>query len=233
MPARTQAVEDYLKAIWKLADEGGGRVSVGDIAAHLGVAAPSVTEMVQKLRGMRLLNYAPYSRVSLTPRGRKIALEIVRHHRLWELYLYRRLGAPLEVVDGEAERLEHVLSDEMEDLLSQALGDPTHDPHGDPIPSKSGALERVGGITLAQLKPGVSAVVAHVSDRHAEPLKSIASLGLLPGARVAVLARSPRQGPLTVRIGRRRCAIDPALARLVRVREAGEAPAVSRRARRP
>ena len=154
MPSRTHAVEDYLKAIWKLSDEGGGRVSVGDIAAHLAVSAPSVTGMVQKLRGMRLLNYTPYSGVTLTPRGRKIALEIVRHHRLWELYLYRRLGAPLELVDGEAERLEHVLSDQMEDLLSRALGDPTHDPHGDPIPTKAGSLERISGVSLAQLERG-------------------------------------------------------------------------------
>ena len=151
MPSVTQAVEDYLKAIWRLSHEGGERVSVGDIATELKVSAPSVTSMVRKLKTMRLLNYERYGGVTLTPRGRKIALEIVRHHRLWELYLYMRLGVPLELVDGEAERLEHVLSDDMEELLTRNLGDPTHDPHGDPIPSKTGALAPVEGIA-----PGAS-----------------------------------------------------------------------------
>lgn len=220
MPSITQAVEDYLKAIWRLSHEGDERVSVGDIAAELSVAAPSVTSMVRKLKSMRLLHYAPYGGVTLTPRGRKIALEIVRHHRLWELYLYMRLGVPLERVDREAERLEHVLSDDMEELLSRDLGDPTHDPHGDPIPTKAGALERVDGIALGQLEKGKSAVVARVSDRSPEKLRYLVSLGLLPGARVTLLQRSPFRGPLTIRVGGRRCAVDSDLAKLVVVRQA-------------
>ncbi len=218
MPGITQAVEDYLKAIWKLSHQtGGGKVPVGDIAAHLAISAPSVTGMVQKLKGMGLLHYTRYGGVTLTPRGRKIALEIVRHHRLWELYLYTRLGVPLERVDREAERLEHVLSDDMEDLLSRALGDPTHDPHGDPIPTKAGALERVRGIALSKLKPGEPSTVTRVSDRHADKLRYMVSLGLLPGARVTVLDRAPFRGPITVKVGTRRCAIDPDLADLVLV----------------
>ena len=153
----------------------------------------------------------------MTARGRKIALEIVRHHRLWELYLYTRLGVPLERVDKEAERLEHVLSDDMEDLLARALGDPKRDPHGDPIPTKAGAMERLKGVPLSKLKPGDDATVARVSDRHADKLRYMVSLGLLPGARVSVVERAPFRGPITLKVGSRRCAIDPDLADLVLV----------------
>src|SRR5512147_2185099 len=217
MAAITHAIEDYLKVVWKLSrpDGGDGRVPVGDIAAELGVSAPSVTGMVQKLRGMGLVRYARYDGVRLTPKGRKIALEIVRHHRLWELYLHTRLGVPLDRVDGEAERLEHVLSDDMEELLSRALGDPTHDPHGDPIPSKAGILGAVRGEPLSSLEPGAPAVVTHVSDRRADKLRYLVRLGLVPGARVAVVERAPFGGPLTIRVGRKGCAIDPELAALV------------------
>ncbi|HSQ60108.1 MAG TPA: metal-dependent transcriptional regulator, partial [Acidobacteriota bacterium] len=137
--------------------------------------------------------------------------------RLWELYLHTRLGVPLDRVDSEAERLEHVLSDDMEDLLSRALGDPTHDPHGDPIPTKGGVLGSVRGEPLPRLAPGTAAVVTHVSDRDAAMLRSLVTLGLVPGAHVAVVDRAPFGGPLTVRIGRRRVALDPALAERVRV----------------
>jgi len=225
VPSITHAVEDYLKAIWKLSHQAGGkRVPVGDVAAHLKISAPSVTGMVQKLKGMGLLNYTRYGGVSLTPKGRKIALEIVRHHRLWELYLYSRLGVPLERVDGEAERLEHVLSDDMEDLLSRALGDPTHDPHGDPIPTKGGSLEPAKGTPLARLRAGASATVVRVSDRHADKLRYMVSLGLLPGASVRVVERAPFRGPITIQIGDHRCAIDPDLAELVFVGAKARSP---------
>jgi DtxR family Mn-dependent transcriptional regulator len=164
---------------------------------------------------MRLLHYTRYGGVSLTPRGRKIALEIVRHHRLWELYLYTRLGVPLERVDKEAERLEHVLSDDMEDLLARALGDPKRDPHGDPIPTKGGVMERLKGIPLSKLKPGVTANVARVSDRNADKLRYMVTLGILPGAKISVVERAPFRGPITVKVGKRRSAIDPDLAELV------------------
>ena len=234
MPTVTHAVEDYLKAIWKLSHEGGGKVPVGDIAAHLKVSAPSVTGMVQKLKGMGLLHYARYGGVTLTPKGRKIALEIVRHHRLWELYLYTRLGVPLDQVDGEAERLEHVLSDDMEELLARALGNPTHDPHGDPIPSKSGTLAPVRGVTLSRLEDGRPATVTRVSDQHKDKLRYMISLGLLPGAHVVVVERAPFGGPITIRVGRKRHAIDGDLADLVHVSPSGgaaPAPATARRRR--
>lgn len=232
MPNVTQAVEDYLKVIWKLSHRGraGDRVPVGDIAAHLGISAPSVTGMVQKLQGMGLVHYARYDGVRLSPKGRKIALEIVRHHRLWELYLHTRLGVPLDRVDVEAERLEHVLSDDMEELLSRALGDPTHDPHGDPIPTKAGEMGSVRGEPLPRLALDTPAVVTHVSDAQAEKLRYLVSLGIVPGARVVVLGKAPFGGPLTIRAGRKRCALDPDLADLVTVSE--EASAAKRAPRR-
>lgn len=220
MASITKAVEDYLKAIWKLSRRG-RRVSVGEIAEHLSVSAPSVTGMVQKLKGMCLLLYAPRAGVSLTPRGRKIALEIVRHHRLWELYLYTRLGLPLEAVDAEAERLEHVLSDRMEERLARLLGDPTHDPHGDPIPSRDGALEPLRAFPLADLRPGRRGVVAHVSDRSPEQLRVLVAHGLLPGVRVRVLPGVIARGAFAVRVGRRRCVLGRELAQRVHVRELG------------
>jgi len=219
MASITQAVEDYLKAIWKLS-RGGARVPVGAIAEHLSVSAPSVTGMVQKLRDMRLLLYARREGVSLTPRGRRIALEIVRHHRLWELYLYTRLGLPLEAVDAEAERLEHVLSDRMEEHLSRVLGDPTHDPHGDPIPTREGELAPVRAVALTALAPGRSAVVAHVSDRSAEKLRALVAMGLLPGVRVRLLAGGSAGGALALRVGRRYFALGRDLAETVHVVEA-------------
>jgi len=228
MPNVTHAIEDYLKAIWKLSHEGDGQASVGDVAAHLRVSAPSVTGMVQKMKGMGLLHYARYGGVRLTPKGRKIALEIVRHHRLWELYLYTRLGVPLDRVDGEAERLEHVLSDDMEDLLARALGHPTHDPHGDPIPTKNGALAPLRGVALSEVLPGQPKTVLRVSDRHREKLRYLVSLGILPGTRVTVVERAPFQGPLTIRVGRKRHAIDSELAQLVVVEGAVKRGAAKR-----
>ena len=232
MPGVTQAVEDYLKAIWKLSHDGEGHVALGDVAGHLKISAPSVTGMVRKMKTMGLLHYAPYGGVRLTPKGRKIALEIVRHHRLWELYLYTRLGVPLDRVDGEAERLEHVLSDDMEELLARALGDPKHDPHGDPIPSKTGELARVKGVALADLPTGKPAVVVRVSDRHTEKLRYLVSLGIVPGARVTLTERAPFGGPLTVRIGRAYHAVDRDIAQHVLVSEPGVTRGASKRPRR-
>lgn len=228
MAAITHAVEDYLKVIWKLShqkDGSAGRVPVGDIASSLRVSAPSVTGMVQKLEGMGLVQYARYAGVRLTPRGRKIALEIVRHHRLWELYLHTRLGVPLDRVDMEAERLEHVLSDDMEELLARALGHPTHDPHGDPIPTKAGILGSVRGEPLPSLPVNAPAVVTHVSDAESDRLRYLVALGLVPGTRVVVLERAPFGGPLHLRVARKRCTLDPEMAGLVRVsRKAAKSP---------
>jgi len=213
----TQAIEDYLKVAFKLASRG-GRATVVEMARRLNVSAPSVTNMVKKMRAMGLVDHPAYGGVGLTPRGARIALEIIRHHRLWELYLTRRLGMPLEAVHDEAERLEHVLSDRMEERMAALLGDPGLDPHGDPIPTRDGVL-RAGpdGRRLSDLAPGESAVVAHISDRHAEHVRTMRSTGLMPGVRVRMVRPGQGPSPILLRVGARRRSVSHEVAQLVRV----------------
>jgi len=132
-PALTDAIQDYLREIYKLGTES-GRVSVTALAKRLAVSPASVSAMVKKLAALELAVHEPYRGVTLTPAGERVALEVIRHHRLLELYLAKTLGVHVDEVHDEAERLEHVLSEELEQRIDRALGYPTHDPHGDPIP---------------------------------------------------------------------------------------------------
>lgn len=213
----TQAIEDYLKIAFKLSFRG-GRATVSAMAARLRVSAPSVTNMVKKMRGMGLVEHSPYGGVGLTARGAKIALEIIRHHRLWELYLTRRLGLPLEAVHEEAERLEHVLSETVEARMAALLGDPALDPHGDPIPTRDGILKAgPDGRRLSDLGRGESAVVAHLSDRNAGHVRTMRSVGIAPGVRIQVLRPATGASPMQVRVGAHRRAVSRAVGELVRV----------------
>jgi len=182
----TQAIQDYLKAIYKLRREGDGATTTA-VAERLGVSAASVTNMIKKLARLRLVEHTPYHGVILTSGGEKVALEVIRHHRLLELYLSEVLGVSLDKVDEEAERLEHVLSEDLEERIAHTLGDPTRDPHGHPIPSREGRLEESSYPVLADLQQGASAVIVHVSDQDAGVLRHLAAEGLLPGARVRVV----------------------------------------------
>ncbi len=168
----TQAIQDYLKIIYKLrrGDEG---VSTTAIADGLSLSAASVTNMIKKLARLRLVEHTPYRGVVLTPGGEKVALEVIRHHRLLELYLSDALGVSLDKVDEEAERLEHVLSEDLEERIAQTLGDPTHDPHGHPIPSREGRVDDLPYPALADLASGESAVIVHVSDRDAAVARAL------------------------------------------------------------
>lgn len=197
-PGVSRAAEDYLKAILQL---GGtqGTAGTGALAARLGISQPSVTAMTKKLAAEGLVVRVPYRGVSLTRPGRRIALEVLRHHRLLELFLADRLGLPLADVHDEAERLEHVLSEELEERIDAALGRPTHDPHGDPIPDRKLRLEPPERRVLADLTAGETTTVARVPDRDPELLRYLAELGLLPGGRVEVAAEAPFGGPLTIR----------------------------------
>src|SRR3954447_12191484 len=132
-PALTDAIQDYLKAIYKL-QEGEARVSVTALAREQGIAAGSASKMVKKLAALELVDHARYKGVRLTPAGERVAVAVIRHHRLLELYLAETLGLDVNDVHDEADRLEHVLSEELEARIDRALGFPTHDPHGDPIP---------------------------------------------------------------------------------------------------
>jgi DtxR family Mn-dependent transcriptional regulator len=193
-------MEDYLKAIYRLHEQY-GQVATQRLAEELGVTGPSVTNMVKRLDELRLLRHTRYYGVELTTTGRKIALEVIRHHRLLELYLAETLGYPWDEVHAEAERLEHHVSDELEARMDSALGFPTHDPHGDPIPSREGEIEEARGTLLLELDPGDLGEVVRVSDRDPEQLRYLGGLGLYPGAEVELRERLPFEGPIRIRVG--------------------------------
>jgi DtxR family Mn-dependent transcriptional regulator len=218
-PQVTHAMEDYLKAVYRLRDSlgPGGQVTTQRLADELGVTGPSVTNMVKRLHDLRLLRHTRYHGVELTPAGEKIALEVLRHHRLLELYLAESLGYPWDEVHAEAERLEHHVSDELEARMDSALGHPTRDPHGDPIPSREGQIDLVTGMALVDLESGATATVSRVSDRDPEQLRYLGSLGLYPGAIVTVTERFPFDGPLRIRIGGAEHIIGRALSAIVYV----------------
>jgi len=215
---QTQAVEDYLKAVYELQREQ-GTVATTALAARLGVTPASATGMIKKLAAMKLVTYEPYQGVRLTRAGRKIALEVIRHHRLIEVYLAEALGLPWDRVHEEAEKWEHVLSEELEDRIDELLGHPTADPHGAPIPSRDGKLPRGRRVPLSELKPGQSAVVAEVSDHDPELLRYLGELGLYPKTPVKVLAVEPFGGPLHLTVGGRKRTLGLEAARYVLVTE--------------
>lgn len=194
----SEAVQDYLKAIYKL-QERGGAVSTTALAEAMDVAAASATGMVKKLAGLKLVRHNPYQGVVLTKAGEKMALEVIRHHRLLELYLAEALGYSWDKVHEEAERLEHVISEEFEEKIFEALGRPTRDPHGDPIPAKDGTLAAGTHERLSDLEPGATGVIRRVSDSNAEMLRYLGTRGLVPDAAVEIVEKAPFNGPITVK----------------------------------
>jgi DtxR family Mn-dependent transcriptional regulator len=197
----SSATEDYAKAIFALQAELGGPVSTNAIAERLGVTPASASGMVRRLQEHGLVEHQPYKAVELTPAGRQVALRVLRHHRLLETYLAESLGVPWDRVHEEAEVLEHVLSDELEALIAAKLGNPTHDPHGDPIPSAELVLEERPCVCMASLEAGATGVLSRVSDSEPEMLRYLAARGIAPGARFEVLERQPFDGPLFVSFG--------------------------------
>ena len=196
---QTQAVEDYLKTIYELQSES-GKVSTTLLSDKLGVAPASVTGMVKKLASMQLLKHEPYHGVELTDTGKKIALEVIRHHRLVESYLAEALGVSWDKVHDEADRWEHVISEEMEDLIAAKLGHPTTDPHGAPIPTREGTMPDTSLRRLSELEPGEVATIAEVSDHDPELLRYLGEMGLFPNATISVVSTAPFEGPVTVKI---------------------------------
>ncbi len=214
---RTEAVEDYLKAIYLL-ESAGRAASTAALAAHLEVSAPSVTGMLKKLASLKLVRHVPYRGVSLTMAGRRIALEVIRHHRLLERYLAEALGYPWEKVHAEAERLEHHISEEFEDRIAAWLGHPVTDPHGDPIPDKDGTLPRQTGLRLTEAGAGEAVVIERVAAQDAGQLNYLGSLGLRPEAAVTFLGQAPYDGPVHVRVGTTEHHVGVNLARQIFVR---------------
>ena len=193
------AIQDYLKEIYKI-QAAGERATTTAIARRMGVAPSSATSMVKKLAALGLAEHAPYRGIELSDAGTKIALEVIRHHRLLEQYLAETLGLGIDAVHAEADRLEHVLSEELEARIDEQLGYPTHDPHGDPIPDAGLNVDRSQLRSLDALEPGEEATVRRVPDGDAELLRYLAELTLVPGRRVLMRKSEPFGGPLTVAI---------------------------------
>jgi DtxR family Mn-dependent transcriptional regulator len=199
----SHAVQDYAKAIWTLASRGEDAVSTSAVAERLGVSPASATAMIKRLESMGLATHEPYHGARLTPTGERIALEVVRHHRLLELYLSEALGMPWDQVHEEAEVLEHAISPELSALIAAKLGNPTHDPHGDPIPTADGELIEEPTRPLSDLRPGDTGTFVRVSDSDPEMLRYLSAQGISPGDDFEVVEKQPFDGPLSVRFGER------------------------------
>jgi len=195
----SQAVEDYLKTIFTLEAEG-NKATTTRIADALSVSSASATNMVKRLSKMGLVNYESYKGASLTKSGKKIALEIVRHHRLLELYLLEVMGYSWDEVHDEAEKLEHHISERFEDKIAELLDDPTHDPHGDPIPTKDGLMPEMDAEPLIKAEKDQAYIVSRVKDQDPELLRYLEKIGLLPGIKVNIKEKAPFDGPVTVLI---------------------------------
>ncbi|HEV8358617.1 MAG TPA: metal-dependent transcriptional regulator [Gemmatimonadales bacterium] len=196
----TRSVEDYLKAIYRLSGVG-QPASTNEIADLLDLSAASVSGMVRRLSDQGLLAHAPYRGVELTPEGRRIALRMLRRHRLLEAYLVEFLGYSWDTVHDEAERLEHAVSDTLIERMAVALGNPRFDPHGDPIPDPDGAMAELVYTSLAEIPVGETAEIRRVDTSQAERLRFLGHSGLTPGTRVTVIERQPFRGPTKVRSG--------------------------------
>lgn len=195
----SQAVEDYLKAIYTLESEG-DKATTTKIAEALDVSSASATNMVKRLSKMGLVDYQSYKGASLTKSGKKIALEIIRHHRLLELYLLEVMGYSWDEVHDEAEKLEHHISEQFEDKIAKLLDDPTHDPHGDPIPTKDGLMPEMDAQPLIEADTDQDYIVSRVKDQDPELLRYLEKIGLLPGIKIRIKEKAPFKGPITLDI---------------------------------
>src|SRR5919206_616563 len=198
---RSPAVEDYAKAIYGLAETSDGAVTTNALAERLGVTAASASGMCKKLGELGLVTHVPYKGVELTQAGERVALEIIRHHRLLELYLTESLDVPWDRVHAEAEVLEHVLSEELEELIAAKLGNPTVDPHGDPIPTVDLEIEERATESLADLSTGDHATFVRISDADPAMLRYLADRGIAPGDELEVVEKQPFDGPTFARFG--------------------------------
>jgi DtxR family Mn-dependent transcriptional regulator len=212
----SHAVQDYAKAIYSLSRRD-DTVATSALAERMGVSPASASAMVKRLAGLGLVSHEPYRGVRLTKAGERVALEVIRHHRLIELYLAEALDMPWDRVHEEAEVLEHAISRELSDRIAEKLGEPTHDPHGDPIPTRDGRIEEGETRSLADCADGDRVVLNRVSDSDSEMLRYLGEKGIEPGARLEVIGREPFGGPLNVRVDERELPLGIGLARSMRV----------------
>lgn len=213
----TNAVQDYAKAIYAIEQRHGDVVSTTALANRLGVTSGSASSMLKRLDGLGLVAHVPYRGVRLTDRGRRVAIDVLRRHRLLERFLTDELGVPWDQVHAEAEVLEHVLSENLAERIAAKLGYPSHDPHGDPIPTVDGHVDDIETRSLADLQPGEGGVLARVSDSDPELLRYLADRGIAIGMKVAVQGCEPFEGPLSVMLDEREHVLGRAVARAIRV----------------
>ena len=202
------SVEDYLKAIYELTQEH-ERASTNEIAEQMGVTPASATGMIQRLAAAAppLIEYQKHRGASLTVEGRQTALEIIRHHRLLEAFLHEKLGFTWDEVHDEADRLEHVISEELEERICNALGDPSYDPHGDPIPNREFQMPVRSNVRMSELLPGDHATIQRINDADPDLLRYLSSIGLTPNTIVTVLEVSPFDGNLHLQVNGQRASV--------------------------
>src|ERR1700724_1026881 len=210
------AVQDYAKAVYALEARGSGAVSTNDLSERLGVTPGSASAMVRKLSEVGLVEHEPYHGVRLTQKGRRVALEVLRHHRLIELFLAEELGMPWDRVHAEAEVLEHAISEDLEQLIADRLGHPKLDPHGDPIPTEGFEIEERPTRSLDELSPGAVGRFVRVSDSEPDMLRYLAEQGIALGDHLRVTGRQPFGGPVFVSVGEREQPLGGDLARAMR-----------------
>lgn len=195
----SQSVEDYLKVIYVLESEGSG-ATTNNIAEMMEVSSASVTNMLKRLAGLNLIEHKSYKGAKLTDTGIKIALEILRHHRLLELYLKEIMGYGWDEVHDEAEKLEHHISEQFEDKIAELLNHPTHDPHGDPIPTKDGVMPEMASLPLAMANISEQYIVGRVKDQNPEFLRYLEQLGIILGVKITIIEKTPFNGPVHVKL---------------------------------
>ncbi|MBN1564117.1 MAG: metal-dependent transcriptional regulator [Anaerolineae bacterium] len=210
----SEAIEDFLKTAYLLQQEQ-ERVPTSVLSEALGITAPSTTEMAKKLAKAKLVLHEPYRGIRLTAAGERVALEIIRNHRLLELFLVQALGYTWDEVHEEAERLEHSISERMAQRIAEYLGDPRYDPHGDPIPDSEGQIPLRDLISLAEWPLGEPGMVARLRDQSSDMLRYLEEKGLVVGAQVRVLNRDPFEGPLTLMVEQQECIVGAGVAQYV------------------
>ena len=218
---KNEAIEDYLKTIYEIQCES-DKVATTVLANRMKITPASATGMIKKLAKMNLVTYEPYQGIKLTGQGEKIALEVLRQHRLIELYLVEAMGFSWDEVHAEAEKLEHVISKKLLDRIDALLGHPTIDPHGSPIPTREGKISESSQNCLADLKPGQSAVFAEIHDRDPLLLRYLGEMGLYPKVKIYVVSIAPFKGPITIRVKKTEHAIGHELAKLILITDINE-----------
>ncbi len=193
----TAREQDYLKSIYLLHEER-DTVTSKMLCEEMKVRAPTVTSMLKKLDSDKLIRYERYGTIVLTGMGTRIALEVIRHHRLLETFFSRVLGFGMHEVHEEADELEHMISETLEERIAEMLGHPKRDPHGSPIPGKDGHVDRLDFRPLAELEAGSDAVIERIMQRSSEHLRYLEESGLVPGAHITVLEKKPLDGPIVL-----------------------------------